>query len=97
MDRHLADQLIIFAALARGTSEFLIPQLTDHVHTNIWLVDTILGAEPKSRDSISAFREWAMSHRPRVQVQRNARFRPVAEHNNIKIIISIDILSMIII
>lgn len=44
VDRHLADQLIIFAALARGTSEFLIPQVTDHVHTNIWLVDTILGA-----------------------------------------------------
>jgi RNA 3'-terminal phosphate cyclase (ATP) len=44
VDRHLADQLIIFAALAQGTSEFLIPQVTDHVHTNIWLVETILGA-----------------------------------------------------
>jgi RNA 3'-terminal phosphate cyclase (ATP) len=44
VDRHLADQLIIFAALAQGTSEFLIPRVTDHVHTNIWLVETILGA-----------------------------------------------------
>lgn len=47
VDRHLADQLIIFAALAQGTSEFLIPQVTDHVHTNIWLVETILGARTR--------------------------------------------------
>jgi len=44
VDRHLADQLIIFAALASGTSVFRLPQVTDHVHTNIWLVETILGA-----------------------------------------------------
>lgn len=44
IDRHLADQLIIFAALATGTSAFRLPQITDHVHTNLWLVETILGA-----------------------------------------------------
>ncbi len=45
VDRHLADQLIIFAALAPGMSEWRIPQVTDHVHTNIWLVETMLGTE----------------------------------------------------
>ena len=44
IDRHLADQLIIFAALALGASEFRIPQATDHVYTHIWLVETLLGA-----------------------------------------------------
>ena len=44
VDRYLADQLIIFAALAQGASEFLLPRVTDHVRTNIWLVETILGA-----------------------------------------------------
>jgi RNA 3'-terminal phosphate cyclase (ATP) len=44
VDRHLADQLIIFAALAAGTSVFRLPQVTDHVPTNLWLVETILGA-----------------------------------------------------
>ena len=44
VDRHLADQLIIFAALAAGTSIFRLPQVTDHVPTNLWLVETILGA-----------------------------------------------------
>jgi RNA 3'-terminal phosphate cyclase (ATP) len=47
VDRHLADQLIIFAALAQGTSAFLIPRVTDHVHTNLWLVETILGARTR--------------------------------------------------
>jgi RNA 3'-terminal phosphate cyclase (ATP) len=47
VDRHLADQMIIFAALAAGTSAFCIPQATDHVHTNIWLVETILGARAR--------------------------------------------------
>jgi RNA 3'-terminal phosphate cyclase (ATP) len=47
VDRHLADQMVIFAALGEGTSEFLIPGATDHVHANIWLVETILGARAR--------------------------------------------------
>jgi RNA 3'-terminal phosphate cyclase (ATP) len=43
-DRHLADQLIVFAALAKGRTEYLLPQLTEHVESNLWLVEKILGA-----------------------------------------------------
>ena len=39
VDRYLADQVILFAALAHGTSEYLIPRMTDHVDTNLWLVE----------------------------------------------------------
>lgn len=46
-DRHLADQVIIFAALAQGTTEYLIPRVTDHVEANLWLVEKILGAKTK--------------------------------------------------
>ena len=46
-DRFLADQVILFAALARGTSRYRIPRLTEHVETNLWLVETILGAKTK--------------------------------------------------
>jgi len=45
VDRHLADQLIIFAALADGTTEYSIPEVTEHVETNLWLVHKILGAK----------------------------------------------------
>jgi RNA 3'-terminal phosphate cyclase (ATP) len=45
VDRHLADQLILFAGLANGTTTYLIPQLTTHVETNLWLIEKILGAK----------------------------------------------------
>jgi RNA 3'-terminal phosphate cyclase (ATP) len=44
VDRHVADQLILFAALADGTTQYRIPAVTDHVESNLWLVKTILGA-----------------------------------------------------
>lgn len=47
VDRFLADQLIFFAALASGVSRYRIPRLTEHVETNLWLVETILGARTK--------------------------------------------------
>ena len=44
VDRHLADQLILFAALAAGETRYRIAMPTDHVESNLWLVETILGA-----------------------------------------------------
>jgi len=49
VDRHLADQLILFAGLAQGRTTYLIPRLTDHVETNLWLIETILGARTSCR------------------------------------------------
>ena len=45
VDRFAADQIIPFAALAGGTSRFLIPQMTDHVQTGTWLARLFFGAE----------------------------------------------------
>jgi RNA 3'-terminal phosphate cyclase (ATP) len=45
VDRYLADQLIFYAALADGVSQYRIPKLTEHVATNLWLVESILGAK----------------------------------------------------
>jgi len=36
-DRHLADQLVLFAALARGTTRYLAPLPTQHLDTNLWI------------------------------------------------------------
>ncbi len=43
-DRHLADQLILYAALAEGRTEYVVPFISDHVESNLWLVGKILGA-----------------------------------------------------
>jgi RNA 3'-terminal phosphate cyclase (ATP) len=39
VDTHLADELIIYAALAEGTTRYVIPQITDHVEANLWLIE----------------------------------------------------------
>mgnify|MGYP001071414600 CR=1 FL=1 len=45
VDRHLADQVIPFAALAKGTTTVRIPSVTDHVEARLWLVEKILGVK----------------------------------------------------
>jgi RNA 3'-terminal phosphate cyclase (ATP) len=52
VDRYLADQLIFYAALADGVSEYMIPQLTEHVETNLWLVETVLGARTERNQNL---------------------------------------------
>jgi RNA 3'-terminal phosphate cyclase (ATP) len=48
-DRHMADQLILFASLSKGVTEYRIPKRTDHVDANLWLVEKMLGAETELR------------------------------------------------
>jgi RNA 3'-terminal phosphate cyclase (ATP) len=52
VDRHLADQLIPFAALAKGTSTFRIPSVTEHVEARLWLAEKILGAKYRVRENL---------------------------------------------
>ena len=51
-DRYLADQLILYAALADGVSEYRIPRMTEHVETNLWLVESILGAKTEVNQNL---------------------------------------------
>ena len=37
VDRYMADQLVLFAALVEGTSRYVIPFQTDHLASNLWL------------------------------------------------------------
>ncbi|MDR7545569.1 MAG: RNA 3'-terminal phosphate cyclase [Armatimonadota bacterium] len=52
VDRHLADQLILYAALAEGTSTYVVPAVTEHVDTNCWLVESLLGAGIEWQDRV---------------------------------------------
>lgn len=45
LDRYTADQLIIYAALAKGKSTYIIPKMTEHVETNLWLIEKFLNAK----------------------------------------------------
>jgi RNA 3'-terminal phosphate cyclase (ATP) len=47
VDRYIADQLIIYAGLAEGVTRYLVPRITEHVETNLWLIEEFLGARIK--------------------------------------------------
>jgi RNA 3'-terminal phosphate cyclase (ATP) len=49
VDRHAADQLVIFGALARGMTRYAAPRATEHLDTNLWLVGRF-GARAERRD-----------------------------------------------
>ncbi len=43
VDRHLADQLLPYVALAESTSVYRVPAITDHMASSCWLVEQFLG------------------------------------------------------
>jgi len=47
VDRYMADQLIPFCAVACGASDYIMPTVTEHVETNLWLVERILDARTR--------------------------------------------------
>jgi RNA 3'-terminal phosphate cyclase (ATP) len=44
VDRYLADQLVVFAALAAGETLYSVPRVSEHLETNLWLAETMAGA-----------------------------------------------------
>jgi RNA 3'-terminal phosphate cyclase (ATP) len=42
LDHHLADQIVLFMAVAKGESEVVLSEMTEHLKTNIWVVEQFL-------------------------------------------------------
>ena len=45
VDIHMADILVPYVALAKGQSIYFARELSDHLETNIWLAEKILGVK----------------------------------------------------
>lgn len=43
LDRHLADQVLLYLARARGPSAFTTEEVTSHLLTNLWVIEQFLG------------------------------------------------------
>jgi RNA 3'-terminal phosphate cyclase (ATP) len=56
VDVHLADMLIPYIALAKGTSIFIVRKITDHIETNIWLTEKILGTKIQVTKATNGYR-----------------------------------------
>ena len=42
VDAHLADQLVLYMALAKGRSLMVTDRITEHLKTNIWMIEQFL-------------------------------------------------------
>ncbi len=52
LDRYTADQLILYAAIAKGTSKYIIPKMTEHIESNLWLIQKFLNAKYDLQDNL---------------------------------------------
>ena len=43
LDRHLADQILLYLALAQGPSTITTEAVTSHLVTNVWVIEQFLG------------------------------------------------------
>jgi len=52
LDRHLADQILLYLALARGPSSFTTETVTSHLLTNVWAIEQFLGPKFEVRGNL---------------------------------------------
>ncbi len=52
LDRHLADQILIYLALAEGPSSFTTEAITSHLLTNVWVIEQFLGPRFEVRGNL---------------------------------------------
>jgi RNA 3'-phosphate cyclase len=64
VDAHLADMLVPYVALARDKSAYLTRLITDHLDTNIWLTQLILGTKFKVTKTDNLYRVETLAEHP---------------------------------
>jgi len=52
LDKHLADQLLPYMALASGKSQVTVSEITNHCKTNIWVIEKFLNGEFKIKENL---------------------------------------------
>jgi RNA 3'-terminal phosphate cyclase len=52
LDKHLADQILPFMALAPGRSEVTVSEITEHCKTNVWVIEKFLEGRFKIKENL---------------------------------------------
>ena len=50
LDKHLADQILPYLALASGKSQITVSEITNHCKTNIWTIEKFINGKFKIKD-----------------------------------------------
>jgi RNA 3'-phosphate cyclase len=49
LDKHMADQILPYLALAKGKSQVSVSEITNHAKTNIWVIEKFIDGKPSTR------------------------------------------------
>ena len=52
LDKHLADQILPYMALAEGKSQVTVSEITEHCKTNIWVIEKFLNGKFKIKENL---------------------------------------------
>ena len=55
LDKHLADQILPFMALAPGKSQISVSEVTSHCQTNIWVIEKFIEGKFEIKDNLIAW------------------------------------------
>jgi len=58
LDKHLADQILPYMALAEGKSQITVSEITEHCKTNIWVIEKFISGKFEIKDN---FIYWAQN------------------------------------
>lgn len=70
LDRHAADQIIPFAAMAHGETMFQVTAITEHMRSNAWLANEFLGAEGTFRENVVSVAGIGLAREPTDRLRR---------------------------
>jgi len=52
LDKHMADQILPYLALASGKSQVSVSEVTDHAKTNIWVIEKFIDGKFEIKDNL---------------------------------------------
>jgi RNA 3'-phosphate cyclase len=55
LDRHLADQILPYMALAEGKSQVTVSEITEHCKTNIWVIEKFISGKFEIKENLIAW------------------------------------------
>jgi RNA 3'-phosphate cyclase len=56
LDKHLADQILPYLALAKNKSEIFVSEITEHCKTNIWVIEKFIEGRFERKDNLIFWR-----------------------------------------
>jgi RNA 3'-terminal phosphate cyclase (ATP) len=69
LDRHLADQIVVYLAISKGESSFTTTEISGHLLTNLWVIEKFLGSRYRIEGETGKPGRVTIEGRPLIRVR----------------------------